>query len=114
MSDEPAELQALRGRTEAEDAAYAVVAENDDPYAKAIQTLVEHSRELEQTIATLKERLVRLERIEAVVRAAWPEEIAPGDLSRPALWREVRKARVALFALLDLEEFQAAEGGLSG
>jgi serine O-acetyltransferase len=46
-------------------AAYAVVAEQDDPYAKAIQTLVEHSRELEQTIANLKERLVRLERLEA-------------------------------------------------
>jgi len=35
--------------------AYAVVAEQDDPYAKAIKTLVEHSRELE-------ERLARLER----------------------------------------------------
>jgi serine O-acetyltransferase len=46
-------------------AAYAVVLEQDDPYAKAIQTLVDHSRELENTVATLKERLVRLERIEA-------------------------------------------------
>ena len=46
-------------------AAYAVVLEQDDPYAKAIQTLVEHSRELESTVSTLKERLVRLERIEA-------------------------------------------------
>ncbi|HUQ25899.1 MAG TPA: serine O-acetyltransferase [Burkholderiales bacterium] len=46
-------------------AAYAVVAEQDDPYAKAIQTLVEHSRELERTIANMKDRLVRLERIEA-------------------------------------------------
>jgi serine O-acetyltransferase len=46
-------------------AAYAVVLEQDDPYAKAIQTLVEHSRELEHTVASLKERLVRLERIEA-------------------------------------------------
>ena len=46
-------------------AAYAVVLEQDDPYAKAIQTLVEHSRELENTVAILKERLVRLERIEA-------------------------------------------------
>jgi serine O-acetyltransferase len=47
-------------------AAYAVVLEQDDPYSKAIQTLVAHSRELEQTIASLKERLVRLERLEAV------------------------------------------------
>ena len=36
-------------------AAYAVVAEQDDPNAKAIQKLVEHSRELE-------ERLARIER----------------------------------------------------
>ena len=42
-------------------AAYAVVAEQDDPYAKAIQTLVEHSRELEQSLANLKERLARVE-----------------------------------------------------
>jgi serine O-acetyltransferase len=46
-------------------AAYAVVLEQDDPYAKAIQTLVEHSRELETTVVSLRERLVRLERIEA-------------------------------------------------
>jgi serine O-acetyltransferase len=46
-------------------AAYAVVLEQDDPYAKAIQTLVEHSRELEGTVVALKERLARLERIEA-------------------------------------------------
>jgi serine O-acetyltransferase len=43
-------------------AAYAVVQDQDDPYAKAIQELVEHSRELEQNIANLKERLARLER----------------------------------------------------
>jgi serine O-acetyltransferase len=42
-------------------AAYAVVQDQDDPYAKAIQELVEHSRELEQNIANLKERLGRLE-----------------------------------------------------
>src|ERR671937_2419070 len=32
-------------------AAYAVVQENDDPYAKAIQQLVEHSQELERAVA---------------------------------------------------------------
>jgi serine O-acetyltransferase len=42
-------------------AAYAVVQEQDDPYAKAIQELVEHSRELEQSITNLKERLAHLE-----------------------------------------------------
>ncbi len=43
-------------------AAYAVVQDQDDPYAKAIQELVEHSRELEQSISILKDRLARLER----------------------------------------------------
>ena len=33
-------------------AAYAVVQEQDDPYAKAIQKLVEHSQELEQALAS--------------------------------------------------------------
>jgi serine O-acetyltransferase len=35
-------------------AAYAVVAEQDDPYAKAIKTLAEHSRELEERLARLE------------------------------------------------------------
>jgi serine O-acetyltransferase len=43
-------------------AAYAVVQDQDDPHAKAIQSLVEYSRELEQSIAALKERLTRVER----------------------------------------------------
>ena len=47
-------------------APYAVVLEQEDPYAKAIQTLVEYSKELEQSIGTLKERLARLERAEGV------------------------------------------------
>src|SRR5258708_25767383 len=46
-------------------AAYGVVHDEDDPHAKAIQTLVEYSKELEQSIASLKERLSRLERTEA-------------------------------------------------
>jgi serine O-acetyltransferase len=46
-------------------AAYAVVAEQDDPQAKAIQKLVEHSRELEQSIAALRERLAQIERADA-------------------------------------------------
>jgi serine O-acetyltransferase len=49
---------------EARFAAYAVVHDEDDPHAKAIQSLVEYSRELEQSIAALKERLSRLERSE--------------------------------------------------
>jgi serine O-acetyltransferase len=50
--------------TEARFAAYAVVHDEDDPHAKAIQSLVEYSRELEESIAALKERLSRLERSE--------------------------------------------------
>jgi len=48
-------------------AAYAVVAEQDDPYAKAIQSLVAHSEELERALAALHEKLARLERESQVV-----------------------------------------------
>jgi serine O-acetyltransferase len=44
--------------------AYAVVQEHDDPYAKAIQQLVEHSQELERALAALNEKLARLEKAE--------------------------------------------------
>jgi serine O-acetyltransferase len=43
-------------------AAYAVVQEHDDPYAKAIQKLVEHSQELEKTLAALNEKLAGIEK----------------------------------------------------
>jgi serine O-acetyltransferase len=43
-------------------AAYAVVQENDDPYAKAIQKLVEHSEELEKALAALNEKLAGIEK----------------------------------------------------
>jgi serine O-acetyltransferase len=43
-------------------AAYAVVQENDDPYAKAIQSLVAHSQELERAVAELQERLASFEK----------------------------------------------------
>jgi serine O-acetyltransferase len=42
-------------------AAYAVVQEHDDPYAKAIQGLVAHSQELERAVAELQERLASFE-----------------------------------------------------
>jgi len=45
-------------------AAYAVVQEQDDPYAKAIKQLVEHSQELERAVAALNEKLARLEKAE--------------------------------------------------
>jgi serine O-acetyltransferase len=43
-------------------AAYAVVQEHDDPYAKAIQKLVEHSQELEKALAALNEKLAGIEK----------------------------------------------------
>ena len=45
-------------------AAYAVMHENDDPYAKAIQQLVEHSQDLERALAALNEKMSRLEKDE--------------------------------------------------
>jgi serine O-acetyltransferase len=45
-------------------AAYAVVQEQDDPYAKAIQSLVAHSQELERSVAALQERLAAIEKDE--------------------------------------------------
>jgi serine O-acetyltransferase len=45
-------------------AAYGVVHDQDDPHGKAIQTLVEYSRELEQSIASLKARLDKVESAE--------------------------------------------------
>ena len=42
--------------------AYAVLQEQDDPYAKAIQNLVEHSAELERALGKLTENLAELEK----------------------------------------------------
>jgi len=42
-------------------AAYAEVQNQDDPTGKAIQTLIEHSRELDEAVAALTEKLRRLE-----------------------------------------------------
>jgi serine O-acetyltransferase len=59
----PGRVLEKAGTREAERfAAYAVVQEQDDPYAKAIQQLVEHSQELERTLAALNEKLARLEK----------------------------------------------------
>ena len=43
-------------------AAYAVAQEQDDPYAKAIQELVEHTEELERALTAVTDRLAQLER----------------------------------------------------
>lgn len=44
----------------------------------------------------------RLDRIADIVTSLWPERLAPGDLARPSLWGELRSAREALLAALDL------------
>jgi serine O-acetyltransferase len=43
-------------------AAYGVVQGQDDPYAKAIQSLVEHTQELERSLAALSQKLAEVER----------------------------------------------------
>ena len=45
----------------------------------------------------------RLGVIEAIVERHWPRQIAPDDLDSPTLWAEIRTARAALLAALDLE-----------
>ncbi len=55
-------------------AAYAVVQNQDDPQAKAIQMLIEHSRELEQAVDALEAKLRRLEDERERAREAAPTE----------------------------------------
>jgi serine O-acetyltransferase len=42
-------------------AAYGVVPDQEDPYAKTLQSLVDHAQELEQTVSALTEKMRRLE-----------------------------------------------------
>ncbi|MDX1374993.1 MAG: serine O-acetyltransferase [Burkholderiales bacterium] len=53
-------------------AAYAVVQNQDDPYAKAMQEMVAHTHELEDTVAALSRRLGELERALAEREAQAP------------------------------------------
>jgi serine O-acetyltransferase len=50
-------------------AAYAVVLNQDDPYAKALQTLVDHTHELETALAALAKKLASVEQELAEHRA---------------------------------------------
>ncbi len=59
MVDESAAAQAERSA--ARFAAYGVMQDQDDPYAKAIQSLVEHTQELERSLAAVSEKLAALE-----------------------------------------------------
>ena len=42
-------------------AAYGVVPDQEDPYAKTLQSLVDHAQELEQTVSALTEKMRRME-----------------------------------------------------
>jgi serine O-acetyltransferase len=42
-------------------AAYGVLPDQEDPYAKTLQSLVDHAQELEQTVSALTEKMRRLE-----------------------------------------------------
>jgi succinylarginine dihydrolase len=46
----------------------------------------------------------KLDRIGAIVEANWPDRIAPEDLLRPEVWRQMEGAREALLKGLDLAE----------
>jgi serine O-acetyltransferase len=50
-----------RGKEKAHFAAYGVVPDQVDPYAKTLQSLVDHAQELEQTVSALTEKVRRLE-----------------------------------------------------
>ena len=44
----------------------------------------------------------KVDRLEGIVAAHWPEHVAPTDLGDPALWAQCRAARTALLTALDL------------
>jgi serine O-acetyltransferase len=50
-----------KDKDKAQFAAYGVVPGQEDPYAKTLQSLVDHAQELEQTVSALTEKMRRLE-----------------------------------------------------
>jgi serine O-acetyltransferase len=55
-------VEGAEAREAARFSAYAVVQEQTDPYAKAIQQLVEHSQDLERALRGLQQRMSEMER----------------------------------------------------
>jgi serine O-acetyltransferase len=55
-------VEAAEAREAARFEAYAVVQEQTDPYAKAIQQLVEHSEELARSLRALQQKMAEMER----------------------------------------------------
>jgi serine O-acetyltransferase len=66
-------------REKAQFSAYGVVQGENDPYAKTLQALVDHARDLEQQVCALTERLRRLEQKEK-----------PGEGSKPDPLRAIK------------------------
>ena len=53
--------EAAKAQEKTHFAAYGVVPNQEDPYAKTLQSLVEHAQELEQTVSAMSEKIRRLE-----------------------------------------------------
>ena len=53
--------QSAKAREQTQFAAYGVVPDQEDPYAKTLQSLVDHAQELEQTLSALTEKMRRME-----------------------------------------------------
>ena len=53
--------EAAKEKDKAHFAAYGVVPNQEDPYAKTLQSLVDHAQELEQAVSALTEKMRRLE-----------------------------------------------------
>ncbi len=53
--------QGVKEKDQAHFAAYGVVPNQEDPYAKTLQSLVEHAQDLEQSVSALTEKMRRLE-----------------------------------------------------
>ena len=53
--------ESARKKDKAQFAAYGVVRDQEDPYAKTLQSLVDHAQELEQSVSALTEKMRRLE-----------------------------------------------------
>ncbi len=53
--------ESAKRKDKAQFAAYGVVPDQEDPYAKTLQSLVEHAQELEQAVSALREKMHRME-----------------------------------------------------
>ena len=53
--------EAAKAQEKTHFAAYGVVPNQEDPYAKTLQSLVEHAQELEQSVSAMSEKIRRLE-----------------------------------------------------